>query len=207
MLLLSIITWFAGIFNVNGQVKILGPECIVPGTEYQYIIDGNWPKESEITICVEGGVIAPTDTTCYKGRSIQYVRVIWNEAMNNSKISVTTPLEKGSLTIRPTRTLEGGKIDSVKIRSFKLSAAPATVKCSEPKGGGCTPSYMYQWEQSEDNLHWKTIEEATAQNLAFKKPLNCTLFIRRKVSEKLSNSIAYSDVILLVQDKSSKLTK
>lgn len=40
------------------QVKISGPECVLPGVEYQYNFYSKGDKESEMNVCVEGGFIA-----------------------------------------------------------------------------------------------------------------------------------------------------
>jgi hypothetical protein len=181
------------------QVKITGPECIVPGTEYQYEFYGRFDRQTEINICVEGGLVAANNNTCYKVSNVNYVRIIWSDDITKGKISISAAKVNGSFNVKPTRPLQGGKIDSLfKIQRAQSSGAIKTIICSAAKGGSCSPSFIYQWEQSDDNLHWTEIKGETFQNLSYATRSDRAVFLRRKIVDTVSNSIAYSDVAVIV---------
>jgi hypothetical protein len=187
------------------QVKIAGPECIVPGTEYQYDFYGQWDKQSEMNVCVEGGLLARDNTNCYSGKAITYIRVIWNDETTKGKISVTTSSGSGSYNIKPTRVLQGGKIDSTsKLQLVQSDAIPRTINCAVAKGGNCSSSFAYQWEQSDDNLHWTEITGSVFKDLSFPTALNHTVFFRRRIFDSASNSVAYSDIAIVAVDRQSQ---
>lgn len=195
---LLIFFFFAQSLKAYSQIKISGPECIVPGTEYQYDLYGKWDKQSEINVCVEGGLIATDNSLCYQGKAVSYVRIIWDDSITKGKISITSSSGNGSFKVRPTKGLQGGKIDqSSKLQLVQLSAIPETIGCDVAKGGNCAPSFEYQWEQSDDNLHWSEVNGAVFKNLSFAATLNRTVFYRRKIFDTSSNTIAYSDVAIV----------
>ncbi len=181
------------------QIKISGSECIVPGTEYQYEFYGKFDGQSEISVCVEGGLITANNNSCYTLNGTHHVRVIWNEGLTKGKISITSSSRTSSLSIKTTRALQGGKIDTLaKIQHAFSAGISKTVNCSVPKGGSCSPQFSYQWERSDDNLHWAGIKGAVSQNLSFSPDSEKSFFLRRRVFESTSNSIAYSDVAVIV---------
>lgn len=185
--------------KAHSQIKISGSECIVAGTEYQYEFYGKFDRQSEISVCVEGGLITANDNTCYTVRDSNHVRVIWNEGISKGKITVTSSSRTASFSVRPTRALQGGKIDTVsKIQHSFYTGISKTINCAVPKGGSCNSQFTYQWEHSDDNLHWAEIKGAVSQNLSFSPDSEKSFFLRRKVFESTSNSIAYSDVALIV---------
>jgi hypothetical protein len=185
--------------KADSQVKISGPECIVSGTEYQYDLFGKWDTQTAISVCVEGGLIARNNSTCYEGKELNYVRIVWNDNTTKGKISITSSSGNGFFNVRPTRALQGGKVDSLsKLQAVKKAAIPRSISCGSARGGNCSPSFSYQWEQSDDNLRWTNVTGAVFQNLSFSVALNHTLFFRRKIFDSVSNSIAYSDVAIVV---------
>jgi len=181
------------------QVKISGPECIVPGTEYQYEFYGRFDMQTEINICVEGGLVVANNSTCYKVSNVNYVRIIWSDNITKGKVSISAAKVNGSFNVKPTRALQGGKIDSLfKIQSALSSGIIKTITCSAARGGSCNPSLIYQWEQSNDNLHWTDIKGEVFQNLSYATTSDRAVFLRRKIVDTVSNSIAYSDVAVIV---------
>jgi hypothetical protein len=181
------------------QVRISGPACVVPGTEYQYELYGKFDKQSEINICVEGGMVAANNNSCYKVSNAKYVRIIWSEDIAKGNISITSATGKGSFSVRPTRALQGGKIDTLlKVQRAQSAGVSKTINCSPGIGGSCNPSFSYQWQQSDDNLHWKEIKGEVFQNLSYSPKSGRAVFLRRKIMDTVSNSIAYSDVAVIV---------
>jgi hypothetical protein len=181
------------------QVKIVGPACVLSNVEYQYQIYSDFDKNQSISICVNGGYISTINNTCYAGKYIDSVRVIWNDNVSNGSITVSTSSSNNTFSVRQTQSLQGGSIDSsIALQQIGNSDIPRTILCSAAIGGGCSPSYNYQWEQSYDNLHWHDFANSASQNLLFSEFLAGTTFFRRKCLESTSNSIAYSNVAIVV---------
>lgn len=193
--------------GLYAQLKIIGPECTVPQTEYQYIIDGVTAKATEMSVCITGGIITGNKSDCYNGKPVNFIRVVWNEQTQSGKIKLTASGQKHELKINITSELLGGTLDSLKFRSAKSASRPPSIFCSDATGGGCFPKYSYQWEQSDDNIKWRPVDNATNQSLQFKEPITNSLFYRRKVVEKNSSTIAYSDVVFLRLENESKKSK
>lgn len=197
-LFLPLLLFLAGIKGYT-QVRITGPECIVPGTEYQYDFYGKWDKQSEINICVEGGFVVANNSTCYNLSGVNYVRIIWNDEISKGKISITSSSGNGSFNVKPTRALQGGTIDSLsKVQLVQSTGISRDINCSPARGGSCAPMFLYQWEQSDDNLRWTEITGAASQNLSFSAVSDGAVFLRRRIVDMVSNSIAYSDVAVIV---------
>jgi hypothetical protein len=193
--------------SIHSQAKVSGPECVVPGTEYQYDFYSSADQQSQVEVCVEGGWLVKDNDTCYKGKVLSYVRVIWKEGITKGKISFTTVTGSGSLNVRSATAIQGGKIESTsKLQYIQQAKVPQTITCSESKGGNCFPAFVYQWEQSDDNLHWTEIDEAVHKNLSFSSSLDHTVFFRRRSFDASSNSIIYSDVAIVAVNRLSPRT-
>lgn len=191
--------WVISVIDTNAQIRITGSECVVPGTEYQYDLYGDLNDHPELEICVEGGILTANTSTCYKTNGANYVRVIWNEGITKGKIRITSSSGKRSFDVKPTRPLQGGNIDSLsRLQQVQTFGISRTINCSPGRGGSCAPSFVYQWEQSEDNLHWTEIKGANFQTLSIAPETKRAVFVRRRVTDQVSNSIAYSDVAIVV---------
>jgi hypothetical protein len=181
------------------QVRISGPECITPGIEYQYDLYSLTNKVDSINLCIDGGYLTADKKSCYNGKTINSIRITWNENIAKGQISVSTSRGNVSFRVRQTKPLQGGKIDSLsRMQALRLSGKPGIINCTSGRGGSCSPAYEYQWEQSGDNLHWTQIKGAIAQNLSFAAALAHTVFVRRRIIERSSDTIAYSDVAVIV---------
>lgn len=180
------------------QVTISGPTCVVPGTVYQYIITGAWDSASTMQICLKGGVINGTGGSCtgtVTPRSS--ILVIWNGAGPGS-LQLTSSKGSSSLAVTVTTPLSGG-IPSVAVRTQLIAygGTPLAIDCSASTGGSCTPDYQYQWQQSLNELNWTDIPGAVSARLNFAQPLLQPAFFRRKVTERNSGTIAYSDAVFV----------
>jgi hypothetical protein len=181
------------------QVKISGPECVIPGTEYQYDLYATSSKIDSIDLCVDGGYLTANRNTCYSGVAVNSIRITWNDSITKGQISITTSRGKVSLNVRPTKPLQGGKVDTLlAIQALAPSVIPNAIICTAAKGGSCSPSYAYQWEQSDDNLHWTEVDSAIDPNFTFSAAPAHTVFLRRRILEQASNTIAYSNVAIIV---------
>jgi hypothetical protein len=183
------------------QVGILGPTCVRPGFEYQYIITGNWESESTSTVCVTGGIIADSGSSCISGNSFSVVRVTWSFDSDEGLIHLTSSEGNTSLALSITDTLRPGNVSqSVKKQVISADSIPRIIICAAARGGGCSPRYEYQWQQSTDDVNWENIAGSMSKDISFLTPLTKATYFRREVKETNSNSIEYSDVAAIFVD-------
>jgi hypothetical protein len=186
--------------QVDCQLKISGPVCVLTGNEYQYNISGK--LDSSTHLCVTGGTLSGTDSSCSMALTAGYVKIVWTELSGSIICSSLT--DTTLLYIQTTFQLDGGLIDStVNTQSIAYQTIPSSIICSEASGGNCQPSYSYQWEQSEDNLVWKEISSALDKDLNFSVPLTRSQFFRRKTTENNSHTIIYSSEAVVYVDVDS----
>ena len=178
----------------NAQPILSGPTCVLPGTTYQYLIQGTWDSSSTMQICVNGGTIVPLNASCSgNGSPVSAILVIWSTGDSAPSINVTSSKGNPSLIVTPTTPLQAGTIlDSSKTQSIGFDSAAPTIYCGPDSGGSCNPVYVHQWQQSQDQVNWTDITNATGQNLMLVPAQHQTIFFRRKTTETVSGSIAYS---------------
>lgn len=181
-----------------GQVNITGPTCVTPSTEYQYNINANWIDSSDLQVCVHGGVLN-NSASCYAGRPISFIRIIWAGGNDTNKIVIHSTTGDTSLSVSIASLITGGSIDSLsRMRLIDTAIIPATITCSAPLGGNCSPVYTFQWEQSLNNMNWSEINGANSQHLQFSSAVAQTTYYRRKTTEKFSGTEGYSNIAILV---------
>jgi hypothetical protein len=190
------------IFSVQpfAQVSISGPGCVLPGVTYQYNILGNWTATSTMQICITGGSIidngqVSSNRCTANDKPISSVFVTWN-ASSGGSVKVTSSQGNTSLNVTITSVIQPGTLDqSTVIQNFSDTVSiPSSIRCSKSTGGSCSPIYTYQWQRSFDALKWTDIIGATGQNLSFNYSVKQTTYYRRKVVEKGSGTIGYSDI-------------
>jgi hypothetical protein len=177
---------------VHAQLTIQGPQCVLPGFNYQYTITGNWGSDSSAQICIDGGTIDTTADSCWQGGPTGLFKVTWDSSATAGAIHLSAGTDSIIQNIQITSALTPGQIDSTD--NFQLigyDSIPDTIHCTAPTGGNCSPSYNYQWQTSLDDVHWSDIAGATEENIDFSTPLLQTTFYRRKVTETNSGSIVY----------------
>ncbi len=185
--------------SAYAQPTISGPSCVTPGVVYHYVIKGSWKASSTMQVCLTGGVFSTKDTTigtCTQknGAPLSSVLVVWNSP-GNATINLSSALGNSSLNITVASLLQPGIIDTASKKQFiGYDSLPVTIICSADSGGSCSPAYKDQWQQSADAISWKDIPGATSKNLTITTPLKQASFFRRKVTETISGTIAYSDV-------------
>jgi hypothetical protein len=195
------------------QVTITGPTCVIPGVVYQYKIQGNWSANSNMQVCLSNGVIADSvgknNCSPQSGAPLSAVLVIWNQSSSGS-IQLKSTLGSTSISVNITSVLSPGYIDtSLSRQAIGTHSIPSLIKCSVATGGSCNPVYNYQWQQSLDMVNWSDIKGATDQNLVFASLIPQSTFFRRKTTETVSGTIAYSNsamvdvLIILPQSDSS----
>ncbi len=186
-------------FTANSQPTITGPTCVMPGAVYQYTIKGSWKAASTMQVCIAGGNFRSKDTslkncTPQAGAPLSSLLIVWNNPGTGS-IILSSAIGNSTLNVTIVSTLQGGTIDSSsKKQVIGYDSIPSTILCSADIGGSCSPVFMDQWQQSYDMLSWKDIQGATSLNLSITTPLKQATFYRRKVTEKTSGTIGYSDI-------------
>jgi len=197
--LLSFI-WALAVTQARSQPIVNGPACVVPGTTYQYLINGPWDSTSSMQVCLQGGVVAELNGPCTaNGAPVSSLLVIWNSGGAQGSVELSSSSGNVSLAVSITTPLQAGAIaDSDKSQTVGYDQAPATIYCGVDSGGSCHPAYTHQWQQSYNNSQWTDIAGATAADLTGVPALQQTTFFRRKTVESGSGSIAYS-VIVTVQ--------
>ena len=179
--------------EVSSQVSITGPGCVTPGTTYQYMIGGSLDSAVARQVCVTGGVIGDSASSCQSGFGFSLVKIIWSTGSTSGVINITSSEGNGFLNVVVTPTLQGGMIEST-TQTIDHDSIPLTLTCQSASGGSCSPVYGYQWQQSSDQASWVDVTGASGSNLIFLGAINQTIFYRRKVIETNSSSIGYSTV-------------
>ena len=168
-------------------------------TVYQYNIQGAWDSTSTMQVCVTGGVLNGNGSNQCTGHGgiLSEVLVTWSGASDGS-ISVSSSKGNGQLNVRLTSTLNPGSISNeFKSQSINSGNTPNSIICTVSTGGSCSPSYVYQWQESANDLKWSDISGATNQNLNFSNPLMETTYYRRKTREIVSGTVAYTDFVIV----------
>jgi hypothetical protein len=194
---LPITLFFISFFQTGySQTTVMGIECVTPGVDYEYRFNAGWDSAVSIEVCVKGGVITGDGSKCKTGAGISSVTIRWDLDSKNGSIEISYPRGKMRKNVNISPELGGGQIDSTKKMQFiAFKKSPADLECSPAIGGGCNPTYNYQWQQSTNLLDWKDISGAQNKKLKFSSPLTEPLYFRRRVVEYNSGTIAYSDAV------------
>ncbi len=180
---------------VHSQVSVMGPTCVLPGIEYQYLITTADTAGTGIHICLDGGAYPNSTGSCIDDSLVSSIRVIWNTGVASATITFNSPSGTATVTVNITSAFQAGIIDSAyQQQTVNYDSAVSSITCAAATGGSCSPSYTYQWQQSADNLTWSDVTGAVNQNLDIAVTLTQTSYFRRKVTESGSNSIGYSNI-------------
>lgn len=186
-------------WKAPAQVNITGPTCVTSEVMYLYTINGTFDSSSTMKVCVTGGIIDTTHATCAEGEWLPFVKVAWNSNISSASIVITSSSGNDSLDIGITLPLAGGTIDSASMIQLSDSTKiPVTLYCSAAGGGGCSLSYVYQWQQSANNMAWDDMPNATGQDLSFSTPVLLTTYYRRKTKTTESDAVAYTQAAVVV---------
>jgi len=191
---------FLMVFFVRGfsQLSISGPACVVAGTVYQYIFSGVPAGASNMQVCITGGTVAGTDSSCHNGVPASFIRIVWNTTATGN-ITVSGAAGNASLNVNKTSTLSGGKIDSLsRVQSVHTGQWPSTTSCSDAAGGNCSPVYIYQWQQSSDGMHWSNMTGMVSKQLRVTSGAFAIVYYRRNVKETVSKTEQFSDTAIIM---------
>jgi len=163
--------------------------------ECQYTIQIGNAQALETQVCIEGGILRDSSGTCINKFSGGLVNILWNDSTSVGIISVSSSNANTSITINIDEGFLPGNVeDSLDTQTIETDSIPKDIFCSAARGGFCTPSYNYQWQQSENNVTWTDLPGATGQDLNFVSGATITMYYRRKVTEGNSTSMGYSDI-------------
>lgn len=194
-----IVSFLLGNLHLCGQVTITGPSCVTSGVMYLYTINGTFDSSSSMKVCVTGGIIDTTHASCAEEDWLPFVKIAWNSNITRGSILITSSSGDDSLAVGITLPLAGGAIDSASLVQLSDSTRePAAIYCSPPGGGGCSPFYVYQWQQSANNMAWDDMPGATGQDLVFSAPVLETTYYRRKTKTTESDAEAYTQSAAVV---------
>ena len=187
------------VFNLNGhaQVSIGGPACAVTGMPYSYVLSAYYSGTSNYSYNISGGTLSTGGTTgTHSGPGAVSVIITWT---SSGSITLNSPAGYSVYSITMTAAFAAGSITSGQSQNINYNTIPATINCALASGGTCTtPSYVYQWQQSPDNVNYANINGATLQNLAFATGATQTFYYRRFVTETTANNTGYSTVASVI---------
>lgn len=183
------------------QVAVSGPVCVMMGTTYSYPITGTYYSSSTMQICVKGGVLAGTPDSC-SGNTVPVAvaGVTWNTP-GPGKLIITSSSGNTSMDVNVISPLQAGDIlPATATQSIKYNTNATLIDCSAASGGNCSPVYVYEWQVSDNNLLWRAITGGTGKSIILGSPQKKTVYLRRKVTETISGTIAYSGSATILVD-------
>ena len=175
------------------QMGISGPTCVTAGTQYSYTISGDWTNSTSMTWTVVGGTISgsssgtplPQITVTWSGSG--YVKVVTSDPSSNVQVNVTVTTAVSAGSITPAS------------QTINYNAVPGAISNSQlASGGSCSPTYVYQWQQSTNDVSWSNISGATGTGLSFSAGLTQTMYYRREVTETVSETSAYTSASTVI---------
>ncbi|MFT3703005.1 MAG: hypothetical protein QM802_11580 [Agriterribacter sp.] len=183
--------------QLEAQVYISGPECIVPGITYQYNLHYNGKDSSSTKVCITGGALIGGIRCTPDSVIPTSVYVIWNDT-SGQRIELQTMSGNSSLVVQTMEALSGGLLtDSSKLQAYDSTVTGYSFSCSAASGGACAPNYSYQWQSSEDGFKWTDLANGNTKDLFFSGKPEKDNYFRRVTVETQSNTISYSDVGVL----------
>lgn len=179
------------------QITIAGPQCIIPGITYQYDIKGARNDSFSVKVNIKGGTLTSGISASTDRIKVSSVFVIWKDT-SFRQIGVQAKRGNSTLSVQSTTMLNGGKLkEDQLVRRYDSTKSNYTFQCALPTGGACNPTYVYQWQKSEDALKWTDIASTTGKDLIITQQIKKDTYFRRITIETSSNTIGYSDIAVL----------
>src|SRR5580692_7928609 len=173
------------------QTSITGDTCAIPGTQYMYVIAGDYSDNTTMTWSVTGGTIVGS----YTGTPLPRIYVSWNVGGGTLSVTTTTPTGNASMNVNTYSALSSGSLLFGANQSILTNTVPDSIMCGAPSGGYCTPSYQYQWWYSIDGESWSQVSGATSLTLNFgTTPLTQTTYYKLGSTELNTGTTVYSSV-------------
>jgi len=176
-------------FATKGSSQYLGgPTCVQYNEENMFYIQGSDP-DGYYEWTISGGE-SVNGNSFESGYGLYYLLVKFT---SSGSITVNTPSGGAYIAVSIASSLSSGSITSNGSQTINYGLTPGTISCSAASGGGCSPYYDYQWQQSTDGTNWSDMSGKTSQSLSFSSGLTQSTYFRRKVTEGSSGSVGYSN--------------
>src|SRR5258708_7142528 len=190
--------------NAYSQPSISGPTCIHTGVQYSYQLSAYYSGTANFTYQISGGTLSTGGSSgTHTGPGTASIIVTWS---GNGSITLNAPIGYAVLSVTVAPTFSAGALTSGGSQNINYNTIPATINCSAASGGPCTtPNFVYQWQQSPDNINYLNISGATSQNLSFSTGATQTAYYRRFVTETVSNNTGYSGVASVILNPPSPI--
>jgi RHS repeat-associated protein len=179
------------------QNSISGPTCANFGVQYAYTLSAYFSGSGTVTYTVSGGTLSTGGSSgSHSGPGTFGIYVTWS---SSGSISFTSPSGSAHLSVQVVSALSGGTITSGQTQNITYNTVPAAINCSASSGGPCSGAvYIYQWQQSPDNISFSNVNGVTTQNLTFSTGLKATTYYRRMVTETTTNTVTYSNTASVI---------
>jgi hypothetical protein len=167
------------------------------GVQYAYTLSAYYSGSSSFSYTISGGTLSTGGTSgSSSGPGSITVLITWT---NTGNIVLTSNAGAPMLNVTVAPNLVTGSITSGQTQNINYNIIPAAINCSPASGGNCSATnFVYQWQQSPDNINYIDIAGATSQNLSFTAAATQTTYYRRFVKETNSNNTGYSNVASVI---------
>jgi RHS repeat-associated protein len=177
----STITPSSQTVSCGGAVTLLSASLPTGGDGTNTYVWQSSPNNSTWTNVpvINGRILTPSSST----QGTMYYRIkisSFTYSITSASVSVTfttPPLTAGSITPAS--------------QDINSGAVPATISCTAPSGGSCSPNYQYQWFQSTDNTSFVDAANSSLV-LSFSAGLTQKMYYKMKVTETVSGSFGFS---------------
>lgn len=179
-------------------VHLSGPDCVVTGIPYQYLIIGQRDSALQLKICITGGVLIDSASCTTAGKTPPFVMVVWSEGATHG-ITLNTTAGSNNFPVLIARALTGGEVaEADRVQFYDSTKTQVAFSCSPATGGNCSPDYQYQWQQSDDNQVWQNVSGAISKDLVLTGVQSKNRMYRRMVREIKGGRVAYSNEVQLI---------
>jgi hypothetical protein len=139
---------------------------------------------------VSGGTITnPPSSGTPKAQCVYYVDHQWYSIISHKQSRGKCLKERECFGY----VIGGNSIEHVTDHYLQRYPLTLSTQAHQRAAAIAPPSYSYQWQQSTDNVNFSDISGQTSLSLTFSAPLTITTYYRRKVTETVSGSVAYSN--------------
>ena len=191
------------ILQSYSQNTISGPTCVKAGVQYSYLLSAYYsdPNTTFNYFLTGGGGTLSTGGTSgsHLGPGAVNILVTWTQPSSSGTIRLSSPNGLTTLNVTVAPTFLSGTITAGQNQNINYYLTPATINCSAASGGTCfAPNFVYQWQQSPDNINYINVDGATSQNLSFSTGATQTTYYKRFVTETTTNQTGYSNVASVI---------
>ena len=198
------------ILQSYSQNTISGPTCVKAGVQYSYLLSAYYsdPNTTFNYFLTGGGGTLSTGGTSgsHPGPGTVNILVTWTQAASSGTIRLSSPNGLTTLNVTVAPTFVTGTITAGQNQNINYNVTPATINCSAASGGTCSsPNFVYQWQQSPDNINYINVDGASSQNLSFTTSATQTTYYKRLVTETTTNQTGYSNVASVILNPPSPI--